>query len=123
MIQAQIELFLKAQGRLQFTNWFGELARVLSGLPGFINAQLMEVEGALTPRVVLIFNSRDDLQHALESAQFAQMMHQMQPHLLQQYHVHYCKAVNFIKYRHAIDDPACQWPQVERRRASQTCPE
>lgn len=99
MIQAHIELYLKAEGRKQFKDWFRCMGKMFSQFQGFINAQVIEIEGGFSPRVTLIFDNRDNLQHLLDSDVFDVVMGSMEHHLFEAYRVTLYTATNFLDYK------------------------
>lgn len=115
MVQAQIQLFLNAAGRKAFPGWLRFFGKVVRQFDGFINIQLLQVEGASSLGLVLIFETKASQNTFFESPVFKQLMSRMGPHSIQPYRKVVLRAKNLYDYKKR-DQPA-QLKQVQAKEA------
>lgn len=99
MVQAQIHLFLNAKGRKEFAGWLRFFGKVVRQFKGFVNIQLLQVEGASSLGLVLIFDTKAHMEAFFESPIFDQLMNRMRPHALQPYRKIILRAKNLYNYK------------------------
>lgn len=101
MVQAQIQLFLNASGRKAFSNWLRFFGKVVRQFDGFVNIQLLQVEGSSSLGLVLIFETKASQNTFFESPVFNQLMSRMGPHSIQPYRKVVLRAKNLYDYKKA----------------------
>ncbi|EDY87412.1 hypothetical protein GP5015_893 [gamma proteobacterium HTCC5015] len=99
MIQAQIYLFLDAAGRRSYSGWLRFFGQVVRQFDGFVNIQMLEVEGKNNLGLALIFENRQKLDAFFESAVFHQLMRRMKPHFEKPYRRILFRARNLYDYK------------------------
>lgn len=101
MVQAQIQLFLTASGRKAFPNWLRFFGKVVRQFSGFVNIQLLQVEGSSSLGLVLIFETKASQGTFFDSPVFKQLMSRMEPHSIQPYRKVVLRAKNLYDYKKA----------------------
>lgn len=99
MVQAQIQLFLNASGRKAFPNWLRFFGKVVRQFKGFVNIQLLQVEGSSSLGLVLIFETKASQDVFFESPVFKQLMSRMNSHSIQPYRKVVLRAKNLYDYK------------------------
>lgn len=99
MVQAQLQLFLNAEGRKAFPGWLRFFGKVVRQFDGFINIQLLQVEGSSSLGLVLIFETKSSQDAFFASPIFEQLMSRMRPHALQPYRKTVLRAKNLYNYK------------------------
>lgn len=111
MIQAQIHLFLDAPGRKAYPDWLRFFGKVVRQVKGFINIQMMQVEGASSLGLVLIFENREDLDAFFASTVFVQLMRKMESYSVRPYKKIVLRARNLYNYKKPAEKPPEQAPE------------
>lgn len=99
MVQTQIQLFLNADGRKAFPGWLRFFGKVARQFKGFVNIQLLQVEGSSSLGLVLIFENKTSQNAFFESPVFSQLMKRMQPHSSKPYRKVVLRAKNLYNYK------------------------
>ena len=99
MVQAQIQLFLNASGRKAFPNWLRFFGKVVRQFKGFVNIQLLQVEGSSSLGLVLIFETKASQNVFFESPVFKQLMSRMAADSIQPYRKVVLRAKNLYDYK------------------------
>jgi|GEM_PF-5729366 len=99
MVQAQIQLFLNAEGRKAFPGWLRFFGKVVRQFEGFVNIQLLQVEGSSSLGLVLIFETKASQNVFFESPVFKQLMTRMGSNSIQPYRKVVLRAKNLYDYK------------------------
>ncbi|MGM0563344.1 MAG: hypothetical protein ACQES2_03345 [Pseudomonadota bacterium] len=102
MVQAQIYLFLDAVGRRAYPGWLRFFGQVVRQFDGFVNIQMLELEGKSNLGMVLIFEDREHLDAFFASAVFGQLMRRMKPHFEKPYRRLIVRARNLYDYKKPV---------------------
>lgn len=106
MVQAQIHLFLNAQGRKGFPDWLRFFGKVVRQFDGFVNIQLLQVEGSSSLGMVLIFKTKAQMETFFDSSVFEQLMRRITPQSIQPYRKVILRAKNLYNYKKQADKPS-----------------
>lgn len=106
MVQAQIHLFLNAQGRKGFPDWLRFFGKVVRQFDGFVNIQLLQVEGSSSLGMVLIFKTKAQMEIFFDSPVFEQLMRRITPQSIQPYRKVVLRAKNLYNYKKQTDKPS-----------------
>ena len=125
MVQTQIQLFLDATGRKAFPQWLRFFGKVARQFTGFVNIQLLQVEGSSSLGLVLIFESKASQNAFFESPVFAQLMKRMHKHSTKPFRKVVLRAKNLYCYKSkppAKDKPATTASIVKPRAEAMQLP-
>lgn len=99
MIQAQLQLYLTSQGQEVFTDWLRFFGKVVRQFPGFINIQMLRIEKSAASSMVVIFESKQQMDSFFDSKIFAQLMKHMEVHSVHPYNKIVYRAKNMYAYK------------------------